>query len=366
MPRLLLIKLGAIGDVVMAIPASHAMHQAGFQVDWVCGYAVAPILQLYPWINAIPFDESLLHSGPLPSRIAAAFALWRRLPALRYDVCATLYYDRRYRLLTLPVRARRTLLLSPDHRSLRLLPGRHHTDEYARILLSQLPGAPPDGENPAQLSPVPADGLPLCPIPSQPGRLRLVLFPAGARNDLRDDPLRRWPLDLYVQLAATLLDRGNEVILSGAPGDLWASPAFSHLSVTDLTGQLSLLQTLALLDSSDLTVTHDTGPLHLAGLTSTAIVTIFGPTDPRGRLPQRSNCTALWGGEGFACRPCYDGRDFAPCSHNGCMHQVTPALVLAEIDRLLEARRGGLPLPPRVVVPEHSPLLQIAAGVPEP
>jgi heptosyltransferase-2 len=48
MPRLLLIKFGAVGDVVMTLPAAHAMHLAGYQVDWVCGHAVAPLLRLYP------------------------------------------------------------------------------------------------------------------------------------------------------------------------------------------------------------------------------------------------------------------------------------------------------------------------------
>ena len=101
---------------------------------------------------------------------------------------------------------------------------------------------------------------------------------------------------------------------------------------------------------------HDTGPLHLAGITSTAIVAIFGPTDPRGRLPQRSNCVALWGGEGFACRPCYDGRDYAPCEHNGCMRQITPAMAFGEVETLLAARREGRDLLPRVRTPKHTPV----------
>jgi heptosyltransferase-2 len=81
-------------------------------------------------------------------------------------------------------------------------------------------------------------------------------------------------------------------------------------------------------------VTHDTGPLHLAGITRACVVSIFGPTDPHGRLPQRPGTVALWGGEGFACRPCYDAHSFAPCPANDCMAEVTPAMVLAEIETL--------------------------------
>ncbi len=196
-----------------------------------------------------------------------------------------------------------------------------------------------------------------------------MLVPAGAKNLLRDDGLRRWAIANYVVLAEELVDRGYEVVLAGGPDDRWASAHFEGLATrasdrfVDLIGGLSLVETLSLLDSAAVTVTHDTGPLHLAGITSTAIVTIFGPTDPHGRLPQRANCVALWGGEGFACRPCYDGREYAPCPHNGCMDQVTPGMVLAQVEILLRVRAEGRSLRPRVLTPTHTGLLQIEPHV---
>jgi heptosyltransferase-2 len=353
MPRALIVKLGAIGDVIMAIPAAHALHAQGYAVDWLCGLAAAPVLQLYPWIHVLVADEkSLLRSGKLATA-SHLLKLWPRLFANRYDLIATLYFDPRYKLLTLPLRAPRKVLLSRSHRDRGLLPGRHHTDEYARILFNR-----PDGETPTQLAPIPAPNLPPNPHPLT-ARPRIVLIPAGARNLLRDDALRRWPVASYVALAEALLASHHEVILAGGPDDAWASPAFTHLPVTDLTAKLTLPQTLALFDSAAVSITHDTGPLHLAGITRTAIVALFGPTDPRGRLPQRHNCVALWGGEGFACRPCYDGRDYAPCKNNGCLQQITPAMVLAEVTTLLAAQRDAKPLLPRIRVPEHTPIQRI-------
>ena len=367
--RLLLVKFGAIGDVMMAIPAAAAMHAAGYAIDWVAGTTVAPVLQLYPWINVIAVAEAGLLRGSARERLRHIAALWaalRRAAAGRgpYDLCATLYYDRRYRWLTLPVQARRRISLSHTDRAMRLLPGRHHTDEYARILSGRA-----DGETPAQLSPLPVSpkALPACPLPLQPDRPRVVLVPAGARNLLRDDALRRWPIECYVELAGQLLAAGCEIVLAGGAGDRWASEHFAALatgaplgSFTDRIGACTLLETLALLASAEVTVTHDTGPLHLAGITGTGIVAIFGPTDPRGRLPQRGNCVALWGGEGFACRPCYDGQEYAPCAHNGCIRQVTPGMVATETKRLVEARRKGQELPPRILSPPHTDVVQIA------
>ncbi len=240
------------------------------------------------------------------------------------------------------------------------------TRTSTRASFSHLPTGRPDDETPRQLSPAQATGLPPNPLPRRPGSHRIVLVPAGARNLIRDDALRRWPAESYAELASALLTQGHEVVLAGGPDDRWASPIFATLAplgITDLIGELSLLETLALLDSAEVTVTHDTGPLHLAGLTRTCMVGLFGPTDPHGRLPQRAGCVALWGGEGFACRPCYDGRDYAPCSHNGCIRQVTPAMVLAEIESLLSAIGTGVPLPlPRILTPPHTPIVQVRFG----
>ncbi len=354
MPSVLILKFGAIGDCVMALPAAHEMYRAGYCVNWVCGRAAEPVLRLYPWINVIPVDDRALLHGSIFSRSQAVVALWGVLAGKHYDVCATLYYDGRYRLLTLPVRATRKVMLSRLDRAKTLLPGRHHTDEYARIVSGR-----PDDVTPAQLAPLPPPSLPASPLPPVSGKARIVLVPGGARNMLRDDALRRWPVESYAAVAATLLDAGHEVVLAGGPDDVWVRPAFSGLAVGDLIGTLALADTLALLDSAAVTLTHDTGPLHLAGLTSTAIVAIFGPTDPWGRLPQRANVVGLWGGEGFACRPCYDGRNYAPCSNNLCMQQVTPTMVVVETETLLTARSEGRQLLPRVVLPSHTPLAQI-------
>ncbi len=350
MKRVLIVKLGAIGDVIMLIPAAHQLHLQGYSVDWVSGATVLPILRLYPWINPILADEDALLTGSTFARLKALLALWRNIAFRRYSLVATLYYDRRYSLLAAPARSARRLSLSVRDRIYRLLPGRHHTDEYARILLERT-----DTLNPEPLPPLPvtATALPASPL-APSARSSVVLAPAGARNLLADDVLRRWPPESYARLAALLLDQQIDVVLIGSPTDTWVQPIFSGLPVTDLIGQLTLPQTLALLDSGTVLVTHDTGPLHLAGITSAGIVALFGPTDPRGRLPQRPGALALWGGDHFACRPCYDGHSFADCPRNDCIRQLTPEFVFAETVAMLDNRARGIYPPPRINSPATS------------
>jgi heptosyltransferase-2 len=354
MSRVLLLKFGAIGDVIMTIPAAYQLHLQGHQVDWACGTTVFPILQLYPWINPIPVDDRAILVGTLRERMRAIFSLWRTLWKIdrggRYDLIATLYYDPRYRILTLPLRAGRKIRLSHSVRNFRLLPGRRHTDEFARILLGL-----PDAVMPTSLPPIHPPNLPPSPIPAS-GRTRIVLAPAGARNMLAQAILRRWPVEHYVALTRLLLERipGVDIVLIGGPDDTWAHGHFAEFPVRDLIGAISLTQTIALLDTTDVFVSHDTGPLHLGGQAGCGIVAIFGPTDPRSFLPRRPGTVAIWGGEGFACRPCYDAHDFPQCPANECMTQVTPEEVLGEVIRMLLEREAGIIHPPRIVTPEST------------
>ena len=357
--RALIVKFGEIGDVIMTIPAVRALYEGGFEIDWLCGRAARPLLECYSWIRIIPVDDRAILRGRLLKRAVHVARLWHQVALAGYDLCATLYYDRRYHLLTLPIRAGRKIALSRDCRASLLLPGRHHTDEYLRVLLAN-----DDSCRETSTAPIRPDRLPVSPWRGKSGPRRVAIFPGGASNVLGEQALRRWPVENYVQLAAQLVKRGWEVAVLGGPQDVWVQHHFQDLPVSDCVGRLSLPEVLKSCDDCDAVITHDTGPLHLAGLSSTCLIGIFGPTDPATRIPRRSYSVGIWGGQGFACRPCYDGRGFAPCQFNGCMHQVTPELVIRELDRLLRDRDLGLDRAWRIVVPEEttvSSLLRISS-----
>ncbi len=387
--KVLLVKFGAIGDALMLLPAAHLLHQAGSEIHWLCGPAVAPLLDLYPWIHLHIADDRSLLRASLPARARAFAKLWRHLLPHRFDLVATLYYDPRYRLLTLPVRARRRLQLSRSDRRLQLIPDRHHTDEFARILLGW-----PDTCRDTSLPPLAPKRLPPAPLPSRSTtaegtpRTRIALIPGGASNMLRQQTLRRWPAEHYAAVAQNLLARDFEVLLLGGPDDTWVRPHFSGLTLPpktarhpdselaegegprhfapaelqsaspghllDAIGTLSLPEVIAACNTCAAVVSHDTGPMHLAGLSTASILALFGPTSPGSFLPRRPGVRAIHGGEGFACRPCYDGRDFAPCADNGCMRQITPAMVLGELDSLLSERAHGLLTPHHTLQPSQT------------
>jgi heptosyltransferase-2 len=323
--------MGAIGDVVMAIPAAHELYKQGYEIEWVCGAVVRPLLECYPWIKLHPVDEVAILKGNFWKRGCSIAAIWRRLFFKKYELCAALYYDRRYSVLTLPIRAQRRVILSKQNRDVALLAGRSYTDEFARILL----GIRDDCRS-VSLQPLRSDKLPSPPLPQKHSVRRIAIVPGGAANLRAEQSLKRWPIDSYLALAEKLLQRQWEVVLLGGPEDLWVLPHFSDLTVTDLVGKLSIPEVISVCDTCDAVVSHDTGPMHLAGLSHARLVGIFGPTDPGNFLPRRPGVVGLWGGQGYACRPCYDGRTFAPCQHANCMREVSPDLVMQQLDHVLE------------------------------
>ncbi len=167
----------------------------------------------------------------------------------------------------------------------------------------------------------------------------------GARNILRENALRRWPLGSYAELAAKLVNYGANVIITGDAGDAWVSEAFRGLPVQDLVGKTELEDLLAVYAACDVVVTHDSGPSHLAQLARTPLVALFGPTNPHEFLLHLSGGQLFWGGAGLSCRPCYDGKDFAACSNNVCLQEIGVDSVYDAVVDVLRRKGNVAPCP---------------------
>jgi heptosyltransferase II len=334
MPKHLIVKVNSIGDVIMAIPGVRQFKDsAGGEVHWLVGRSSSSIVGLYPWVDEIieVADHDLF--GPSKAQaVREILRVWGILAGRRYDTISVLHADWRYGILAWPVRAQRRLSLSNRDRSRMLLKGRSRIDEYARVLLRQ------DGFAPLRLPPIPAPDLSTGSVPDS-GRPRVILVPGGARNLLRDDPQRRWPLDYYVALAGILLKNDIDVILIGGPDERELAAAFPvSPRIVNLIGKIPLKEVLAVMRDSDLIVTQDTGPLHMAGLTDIPVIALFGPTDPAEFAPHRDGIYVFRGGASFACRPCYDGRSYPHCPSPGCMKELTPDMVSERALQILSER----------------------------
>jgi len=335
-PRsVLIVKLAAIGDVVMALPMITALRarEDAIRITWLCGTTVASLLERVEGIDElVAIDDVAVLAGNRAQKAQAVMAGWSALAGHRFDLVLTAHSDPRYRMLAARVRARERRWLGEKGARPHLVGGRSHSDEYVRFVTgiddhrAVRYAAPPLR---AELDARVAEQL----LRLAPRRL-VALAPGGARNPARDNPLRRWPLERYAALARLLAARGNAVLLTGSAHDAWIRAAFAGVDAIDLIGATTLPGLAALYARCAAVVTHDSGPLHLARLVDAPIVALFGPTLPASVMRETPRAFVLWPGVALPCAPCYDGRDFAACDSNRCLQLIAPEAVLAAIEAL--------------------------------
>ncbi len=153
----------------------------------------------------------------------------------------------------------------------------------------------------------------------------IVLNPGGCKNNLREDNLRRWPIDNYKNLAIKLINHGFKVILVGDSNDKWVLSKFVDLNILDMIGKINLFQTLSLINQASAFVSHDTGLLHLSSISDCKkIVSIFGPTNSSAVLNKiDSSIVILKPNSKLTCSPCYNGFNYAECTNALCMKSTS-------------------------------------------
>lgn len=150
---------------------------------------------------------------------------------------------------------------------------------------------------------------------------------------------KRWPIEhfsaLVKQLAARFAD-ARFVILGGNDDKSLAETlvAAAPERCLNLSGQTSLLEMVEWLRLSEVLVTNDTGPMHVAAALRKPVVAMFGPTEPRRTGPYGQLANVLR--YPLPCSPCMKSR----CHYVKpleCLNAISPAEVFERARRILEA-----------------------------
>jgi heptosyltransferase-2 len=323
----LIVKLVALGDIVMASTMVGALRRRwpDAHITWATGKGFAPLVRRFRGVDSVvEVDESaLLRGGVIARGVAALRAVFAI--GSGYDLAIVAHTDVRYERLVRFARATEVRALRNGALPRGPRPGHWFGAEYARLIADD---AGEEGEEFGGAPPLAELEWP-GGAPSRGGSVTLA--PGGARNLLRDDHLRRWPVEHWVALATQLVAAGHRVTLIGGAQDHAEGDAVRRVTgVRDLTGKLSLVETLELIACSNVLVSHDSGPLHLAALTGTPSIGLFGPTDPRAFVSSRADIAIASAAAGLPCAPCYDGHGYAVCDDNRCLRGV-PAERVAEL-----------------------------------
>jgi lipopolysaccharide heptosyltransferase II len=163
---------------------------------------------------------------------------------------------------------------------------------------------------------------------------RWIALQPGARWDNK-----RWPVAYFAELVRLLATEfpGARFAILGAPEDKPLGEVVSRAAPTrclNLCGETSLPEMVEWLRLSELMITNDTGPMHVAAALDTPLVALFGPTEPRRTGPYGQLDSVLR--IDLPCSPCLKSH----CTYekpNECLKAISPAMVFENARRKLEA-----------------------------
>ena len=160
----------------------------------------------------------------------------------------------------------------------------------------------------------------------------VILVPGGAFG-----PSKCWPAKRYGETAKLLKEKYDaEVLVSVAPNEEELKTAETICSIANEAVnlgefKLSLEQLKAIFGKSDLVITNDTGPRHIAIALERKMITLFGPNDPE------------WTHTGFKdeiqivgtadCQPCAKPHCFRKT--HICMESITVEKVMENVEKLI-------------------------------
>lgn len=279
MARILVVKLGALGDFVLAFgpfAAIRARH-AGDHVALLTTAPFAPLARAAPW-----FDEVLVDARPRWWDLPGLAGLRRQLRGwdLVYDLQTSGRSSRYFRLAGRPAWSGIAPGCSLPHRDA----GRDalHTVERQRGQLRDAGITRLPEPDLAWLM----EGGPRLPEPYA------LLVPGAAPHR----PAKRWPASRFGALARLLRDRGLRPVAAGTAGEMPLAEAIRAAcpEALDLTGRTSLLDLGGLAARARLAVGNDTGPMHLAAAVGCPSLVLFSQdSDPALTAPRGPRVAVL-------------------------------------------------------------------------
>ena len=359
--RILCVRLDNLGDVLMTTPALRALRESapGRRLTLLvspAGAAIAPYLDdiddliVYdaPWVNpasgSTPDDHAAmvarLRDGGFDA--AAIFTVYSQNPLPAATLCFEAGIARRlahcrenpYSLLT-------DWIVEPEPQA-----GVRHEVERQLALVEAVGARVSDPKMRIAVRDEARDAVRALLAAQGVARDEciVVLHPGATAAS------RRYPCERYARALDTLVrERNCRVLLTGTRDEaaltravLDAAQPATRARLVDLAGALGFGELVALLDSVDLLIANNSGPVHIAAAHGTPVVDLYALTNPQ-HTPWRTPHRLLY--RDVACRWCYRGE--CPVGHHACLLGIEPQEVanaalelLSDAPRSQSARRG--------------------------
>ncbi|MFH1778186.1 MAG: lipopolysaccharide heptosyltransferase II [Candidatus Omnitrophota bacterium] len=144
---------------------------------------------------------------------------------------------------------------------------------------------------------------------------------------------KRWPADFAARVCDLLAGKYHaRVVIAGTREELPLAQEIARAADTKpiiACGKTKILEFAALVERCRVFICCDSAAMHVAAAMNVNFVALFGPTSPLRHAPPAKNCIILE--KTLSCRPCYKPK----CRSRRCMKEITPQEVITAIDRFL-------------------------------
>jgi len=338
--KILIIRLGSIGDVVLTTPVIAALKLSNpdADLDFLVKKEYYELLIGNPNIRrVIPFDGSR-HKG-LKGLLEIAGEL--RKEGYRYVI--DLHGNLRSRAIAALIPASKTLRYDKQALKRRLLlhgfrPHTKHTvDAYLSVLAPLFAVA--------YLKPTPATAIYLSQEEEKGAASFIAQYSVSEGSTIVGlNPGARWQTKRWLEEGFIDVGRrmakelGAQVIVFGGPDevDLCKRVAVGiGKEGISVAGRVGLKETAALINRCKVFVSNDSGPMHMATAVGTPVVAIFGPTvQGFGFSPLGKSIVVE---KELRCRPCsLHGSDSCPKGHFECMKKINADEVFERVKEMVK------------------------------
>lgn len=283
MERILVIKLSAFGDFVIALGAMEAIrkHHKNASITLLTTSPFQELARISGY-----FDEVVVDQRPSFFHVPAWLRLYKFFNEGRFTRVYDLQLNDRTKIYFKLFRRKPEwsgIVSGASHRYKNTLWRQMHAFERHKTMLAELG---------IEVKTPSLEWMQADTTRFQIKSPYVLLVPGCAPSH----PEKRWPAAKYRQLATLLVQAGKYVVLLGtrSEGEVLSSIAHDNNNVTDLCGKTTLYDISALSRSAFGAITNDTGPAHLIALSGCPTLTLFsGSSDPALSAPVGSRVLCL-------------------------------------------------------------------------
>ena len=374
--RILLIKPSALGDVVHTLPVLVKLRARypRARIDWLITPENAEVVRYHPALsNVVLFARrDFSKRGRRWRAFVSFFDLLKQIRSAKYELIIDMHGQVRSAFFALISGARvrigfdrpvkRGLTVSAEH-DLKNIPSHgwrgaregswiaytnripiptldvHAIDRYLWVApLLGLDDNPPDLT--IHLSPQATNKVNrLLEEHGVPASKPLVVLVPGTIWETK-----HWTIEGFAGVARQFLQDGFAVALAGTTRDQQRCRQIAAAApgTCDLSGKTTPADLAALIRRAEVAVTNDSGSMHVAASLGKPMVSVFGPTNPVhiGPYERPESVVRL----DLPCSPCnYRRLSQCPFDH-ACMKQVTSAMVVERVRKILSTAKSHPPI----------------------